>query len=633
MGIKSNLLLMTCRVLVKAPDGSSVEARALLDSASSASFISEQVAQSLRLPRSHQSTRISGVAGLTRYSSTQHVTNFTVSSLHPPSKEISVSAVVVPRVTCDLPLRPVPLDSRWDHLDHIHLADPGFGNPSKIDLLLGVEVFVEAMRHGRRLGVPGSPVAFETEFGWVLAGGTNACSPIQQITTHHVSLLSGDDILRQFWEVEEKPMSHGALTPDERLAVDHFNTQHSRQSDGRFVVPLPRKTGAPLLGESRSQAVRRFISFERSLHSKGHFHEFEAVIDEYFQAGHAEQVPEADLGKPTHSVFYLPMHAVRKESSTNTTVFDASAKSLTGVSLNDLLLVGPTVTSPLIDVLLRFRFHRIALTTDISRMYHAVALPQSDRDFHRFVWWKDPSKPLKDYRMTRVTFGVSASSFVANMCVKQNATDLSSKYPLASKVVDKSFYVDDGLTGADTEEEAVELQDQLQSLFAEGGFLLRKWHCSEPRVLQHIKPELRDSQSFHPMPDPKDYTKMLGIEWNPGLDHFRMTIADLPSLDTPTKRTLVSDIAKTFDVLGWVSPTIIKAKIFLQRLWEERVDWDDPVPPTIHEAWSQWRSELSLLSERHISRCYFPKDAQIVSIQLHGFSDASEQAYAGIVYL
>ena len=147
------------------------------------------------------------------------------------------------------------------------------------------------------------------------------------------------------------------------------------------------------------------------------------------------------------------MHAVRKESSTTTkvrAVFDASAKSQTGVSLNDILLVGPTVTSPLIDVLLRFRLHRIALTTDISRMYHAIALTPSDRDLHRFVWRTDPSDPLKDYRMTRLTFGVSASSFIANMSVRRNAADFASKYPLAKKVVDESFYVDDGLTGADT---------------------------------------------------------------------------------------------------------------------------------------------------------------------------------------
>ena len=76
-----------------------------------------------------------------------------------------------------------------------------------------------------------------------------------------------------------------------------------------------------------------------------------------------------------------------------------------------------------------------------------------------------------------------------------------------------------------------------------------------------------------------------------------------------------------------------KAKILLQRLWEQKIDWDDSVPQPIHDVCSQWRSELNLLTERDIPRCYFPKTSHIVSSQLHGFSDASELAYAGVVYL
>ena len=165
-------------------------------------------------------------------------------------------------------------------------------------------------------------------------------------------------------------------------------------------------------------------------------------MEEYFQMGHAESVPVTDLEKSQQEVFYLPMHAVRKESSSTTkirAVFDASAKSSSGVSLNDTLLVGPTVHSPLIDVLLRFRFHRIALTTDVSRMYRAVELTSSDRDLHRFVWRRNPDEPLQDCRMTRVTFGVSASSFAANMSVKQNALDFALQYPQAAIAVEKSF--------------------------------------------------------------------------------------------------------------------------------------------------------------------------------------------------
>ena len=93
---------------------------------------------------------------------------------------------------------------------------------------------------------------------------------------------------------------------------------------------------------------------------------------------HAKPVPVADLEKPRDKVFYLPMHTVVKESSTTTkirAVFDASVKTSTGISLKNQLLVGPTVHSSLVDVLLRFRLHRVAITTDVCQMYHSVLLP------------------------------------------------------------------------------------------------------------------------------------------------------------------------------------------------------------------------------------------------------------------
>lgn len=223
------------------------------------------------------------------------------------------------------------------------------------------------------------------------------------------------------------------------------------------------------------------MSLERSLTLNGRFSELEAVMQEYIDMGHAETVPLGDLDKPEHEVFYLPMHAVYKNSSTTTkirAVFDASAKSSSGMSLNDTLLVGPTVHPPLIDVLLRFRQHRIALTADVSKMYRPVELTSADRDLHRFVWRSNSKEVLKDYRMTRVTFGVSASSFAANMAMKQNAIDHAYKYPLAADVVEKSFYVDDCLSGADNHETAIKLQQQLYDLFTHSGFLLRKWNSN-----------------------------------------------------------------------------------------------------------------------------------------------------------
>ena len=122
------------------------------------------------------------------------------------------------------------------------------------------------------------------------------------------------------------------------------------------------------------------------------------------------------------------MHGVTKDSSTTTrlkVVFDVSAKSSSATSLNDQLLVGPTVHPPLVDVLLRFHQHRIALTTDVSHMYRVVLLPDEENDLHHFVWRQSPQEAVKDNRMTRLTFGVLVSSFAANMAVEQNAIDFA----------------------------------------------------------------------------------------------------------------------------------------------------------------------------------------------------------------
>ena len=162
--------------------------------------------------------------------------------------------------------------------------------------------------------------------------------------------------------------------------------------------------------------------------------------------------------------------------------------------------------------------------------------------------------------------------------------------------------------------------------------MLRKWNASDPSVLQHIAPDLQDTQRTLSISDSENCTKTLGIEWSSTSDHFRLTVADLPQVSGLTKRALVFDISKSFDVLGWYSPTIVKAKILLQALWSEKVEWNDPVPDAILKEWLQWRSELHLLSSHLIPRCYYPKEVTITSMQLHSFSDASERAYTQGLY-
>lgn len=105
-------------------------------------------------------------------------------------------------------------------------------------------------------------------------------------------------MLRKFWEVEERH-DQTSLTPEERTVVQHFKENHSCTPNGQFIVPLPKQQHTKPLRESRSQAVRRFLALERSLYSKGQFNDFNAMITEYFQMGHAELVPMNDSEKQT----------------------------------------------------------------------------------------------------------------------------------------------------------------------------------------------------------------------------------------------------------------------------------------------------------------------------------------------
>ena len=125
----------------------------------------------MHLPRSRRDVRILGVAGLSHDSPMQAFTKFVVSPLQEPDKAIGVNAVVVPRVTCDLPLQPIPFKTEWSHLTDLTLADPDFGRPGRIEILLAVDVFAEVVRQGRRAGRPGSPSAFETDFGCTVKTG------------------------------------------------------------------------------------------------------------------------------------------------------------------------------------------------------------------------------------------------------------------------------------------------------------------------------------------------------------------------------------------------------------------------------------------------------------------------------
>ena len=268
------VLFMTCKVQVVGPNGYATLARTLLDSASSTSFIMERLAQHLHLPRTRNSLKITGIGGINARSASRGMVHFNVTHLDGKGKAIPVDAVVLSRVTTDLPTQPIAHDQRWKHLTGLRLADPDFRKPGRIDILLGADVFSQSVCHGRRYGPVGSPTAFSTCFGWALAGSVHGKCGQRKETTCFASTTLCDSPLRKFRQVEDCSFLEPSLSIEERTVMEHFKEHHCRDDTGRFIVPLPRKPYVAPMGGSRSIAVKRFLTVESNLKMNGRSREF-----------------------------------------------------------------------------------------------------------------------------------------------------------------------------------------------------------------------------------------------------------------------------------------------------------------------------------------------------------------------
>ena len=156
--------------------------------------------------------------------------------MHVSQGKFEVDIFVVPHITCDLPLHPIPFNSTWDHFSNIDLADPDFRRTGRIDLLLDVDIFTEVLLQGWWSGPPGSPVT------WVLAGQINPLQdklPVHHICSHHVMSYSTDDMLRKFYEVKEHHPGI-TLTSEKYMIVHQFDRKHLHDKDEQFIVSLPR---------------------------------------------------------------------------------------------------------------------------------------------------------------------------------------------------------------------------------------------------------------------------------------------------------------------------------------------------------------------------------------------------------
>ncbi|XP_058817552.1 uncharacterized protein LOC131680856 [Topomyia yanbarensis] len=289
----------------------------------------------------------------------------------------------------------------------------------------------------------------------------------------------------------------------------------------------------------------------------------------------------------TRRPIVLPHHCVVKEASITTkcrVVFDASAKTTSGKSLNDILMAGPVLQDSLIAILLRFRFPTIVLTGDIQQMYRMVLLHEDDRDYQRILWRWSNDEPMNEYQLNTVTYGTKSASYLATKCVQQLLLSFRERYPQAVEKASKGTYVDDLLVGADNIDEAKRLRSQLSDIFDPGGFHLRKWASNDAAALEGL-PETDRELKMPIEIDDSNTIKALGIHWQPCSDELHFSYQPSQILQ-PTKRTIVSQIASLFDPLGLLAAIVVKAKLVMQRLWELKVAWDATPPDSSKSDWS-----------------------------------------------
>ncbi|XP_058828108.1 uncharacterized protein LOC131688002 [Topomyia yanbarensis] len=318
------VLLSTAIVNILDVHGQNKLCRVLLDSGSQLHLITEAMASLLGISRNRCSISVVGING--KETPVKHMLAVQFGSRINGYIQ-QIECLVVPRIANILPASKLNV-SDCIIPDGVLLADPNFYKPQRIDLLIGAQLFFHILRTGQIQLGDKLLVLQETTLGW---------------------------LIQRFWELEEVPLST-KLSSEEELCEQHYHQTTTRDISGRYVVRLPFRNTTDQLGDSRQQVLQRFGHLERRLATNSELKEQYDFFMEKYIRNHCKETPESEVSSSPN--FYLPHHAILKPTSSSTklrTVFDASAKSSSGVSLNDLLMIGPAVQDSLLNIVMRFR--------------------------------------------------------------------------------------------------------------------------------------------------------------------------------------------------------------------------------------------------------------------------------------
>ncbi|GFU78961.1 uncharacterized protein TNCV_308021 [Trichonephila clavipes] len=270
--------------------------------------------------------------------------------------------------------------------------------------------------------------------------------------------------------------------------------------------------------------------------------------------------------------------------------------------------------------MIKVREHSPAFTADVKMMYRMILIHESQQPLLRILWLENPEDPVKTFEMKTVTYGTVSAPFLATRTLLQLSKDEEKNFPLAAIIL-RELFLDDVLCGAASLMEAKALKNQLFGILKKGGMELHKWGSSHPELASNI---IGDYEFENPIE-----TKTLGVSWKSQEDCFIFKIT-VELKGSYTKRCVLSTIARHFDPLGLLGPVVAQAKIFMQSLWNLKIDGIDELPSERAKEWHRFLEDFNSVSSICIGRCIV--HPQATRVELHGFADASEKCYGAVMY-
>ncbi|KAJ8909967.1 hypothetical protein NQ315_005974 [Exocentrus adspersus] len=333
----SQVLLNTAIISVQDSEGHLHKARVLLDSGSMSNFIREEFFDNLKLEKIPINHAISGVGQVS--STIRYKSNMTISSSD-NAFNTRISCLILPQITSNIPL----VSFSTNNLEipkNAQLADPDFNVSRPIDMLLGAGIFWRLIKT-ERISLKRTNLNLQqSKLGWLVSGEIE--NKIQNKSVNCLNTLGLDSQIAKFWEIEEV-FTKPALSESELFCEKHFLENYRRDEDGHVVVKIPFKDNYTKLGDSRKMALNRFFKLEKRLvNNPPLYDEYVKFMDEYEAMNHMKAI---SLPNREELDYFIPHHPVIRESSCTTklrVVYDASMKSTSGLSLNDVQHVGPII--------------------------------------------------------------------------------------------------------------------------------------------------------------------------------------------------------------------------------------------------------------------------------------------------